>query len=89
MTGPRGEMKPSILIFYDEKESLQCILSAVNGPLYVKQYDGWKAQIPRKSIGVSPTRDRVQLRLLLFDIVHTFEEDFKVSQVHIKYKPIK
>lgn len=90
MTGKRGEQKPSRIEFLDEDRDLVCALDpGIQGPLYLKQYDGWGQQIPRKDLSVSATRDRVQARLLFCKVIHIFEEDFKVVETVLQYKPIK
>jgi len=89
-TGPRGTMKPTEIEFLDEEMT---ILSRVNQALfgtgYLRQYSGWWAQVPRKEIAVSPNRDRIQYRVLLFKIKHSEEEDFKVVSSVIQWKPMK
>ena len=89
-TGPRGKMKPTEVVFMDEELTELCrINEALFGPAYLRQYDGFWGQIPRKTTVVSPNRDRVQYRLILFKIIHAEEEDFKVVSSVIQYKPIK
>jgi hypothetical protein len=89
-TGPRGEMKPTEIIFYDEElNELSRLNQGLYGPLYLKQYDGWWNQIPRKDSSASLDRDRIQYRLILCEINHTFEEDFKVVSTVLQYKVIK
>jgi hypothetical protein len=89
-TGPRGTMKPTEIVFMDEEQNELCRLnSALFGNLYLKQYNGWWNQIPRKEVSVSPNRERVQYRLLLFKIIHSFEEDFKIVSTTIQYKNLK
>jgi hypothetical protein len=88
-TGPRGTMKPTAVRFLDEEFNQLCVLDeATYGPRYLKQHDGWYNLIPRKDAIVSATRDRIQYRLILFEIIHTFEEDFKVVSAVIQFKPI-
>ena len=89
-TGPRGTMKPTEVEFMDEDLNVLCRLNdSLFGPRYLKQYDGWWNQIPRKDISVSASRDRVQYRLILFKIIHTFEEDFRVTSSLVNYKILK
>jgi len=86
-TGPRGEMKPDEVIFFDEDfNELSRVNEALFGPSYLRQYSGWFNQIPRKTSG---DRDRIQYRLILFRINHSQEEDFKVVSSVIQYKPMK
>ena len=89
-TGARGSMKPTEIVFMDEDMNELCRLNeSLYGVKYLKQYNGWWNQIPRKEISASPTRDRVQYRLLLYKIIHTFEEDFKVVTSVVEYKNLK
>jgi hypothetical protein len=89
-TGLRGTMKPTEVEFLDEDLT---ILSRTNealfGPAYLRQYSGWHCQVPRKEIAVSPERDRIQYRVLLFNIKHSIEEDFKVVSTVVQWKPLK
>ncbi len=82
-TGIRGEMQPTQINVLDE--NMQILASIEN----FKQYDGWWAQIPRKMISISPNRDRIQYRLIMFEIIHNFEQDFKLVSSVIQFKPIK
>lgn len=89
-TGPRGTMKPTEIIFMDENQNELCRLNqSLFGTRYLKQYNGWWNQIPRKEISASPNRDRVQYRLLLYKIIHTFGEEFKIVTSVIEYKNLK
>jgi hypothetical protein len=89
-SGPRGEMKPTEIVFLDEQlNELSRLNEALFGTRYLKQYNGWFNQIPRKELSVSSKRERIQYRLLLFKIIHSFEEDFKVSSTTIQYKNLK
>lgn len=90
LTGPRGEMKPTRVEFLDEEFNVLSILDeSIQGPLYLKQYDGWRQFIPRKESSVDPKRSRLQYRLLLYKIIHNLAEDFKIVDSIIQYKPIK
>lgn len=90
-TGYRGTMKPTEVQFlHEDSLVVQCFLNqANNGPLYLKQYDGWFQFIPRKDVSVSPNRERLQSRMLFFKIIHNFEEDFKITNTVIQSKKIK
>jgi hypothetical protein len=90
LTGPRGTMKPTRIEFMDENFTvLSALEESIQGPLYLKQYDGWRQFIPRKDESVDPLRSRIQLRLLLYKIIHNLAEDFKIVDSIIQYKPIK
>lgn len=90
-TGKRGTMKPTEVQFLDEETlAVLCSLSqAQNGPLYLKQYDGWFQFIPRKDASVSSSRERLQGRILYYKIIHTFEEEFKIVNSIVQSKNIK
>jgi hypothetical protein len=85
-----SDNKPTRVEFQDIKNNLLCALDpGIQGPFYLKKYDGYAQQIPRKDLIVSPTRDRVQDRLLIYKIFHNLEEDFVVKNVVITFKAIK
>jgi hypothetical protein len=90
-TGKRGTMKPSKIEFLDEDSlGVVCALDPlIQGSLYLKQYDGWFQFIPRKDASVSVLRHRLQSRILYFKIIHTFEEEFKITNSIIQSKNIK
>jgi hypothetical protein len=88
-TGPRGEMKPTEIIFMDEEMTqLSRLNQGLFGPGYLKQYSGWWNFIPRKESTVSANRHRIQYRLLMIEINHTAQEDFKVVSSVIQYKAL-
>jgi len=89
-SGERSEMKPSRVEFYDKNETLLCALNTgTQGPLYLKQYDGWEQFIGRKDASASSTRDRVQGRTIIVKIIHDKPEDFKIVTTTIQYKILK
>jgi len=89
-TSLRGQMKPTEVVFMDEQlTELSRLNQSLFGPLYLKQYNGWWNQIPRKEFAVSANRYRVQYRLFLYKIRHTFEEDFVLVSSVIQFKQIK
>lgn len=82
--------KPKKIQFLDENDLVMCELSqASKGPLYLKKYDGWEQFIPRKQASYDVNEHRVQNRLLVYKIIHTFEEEFNVKNVVIQYKILK
>ena len=88
-TSPRAN-KPTRIEFYDEEMNPLAIMEeGIQGPRYLKLYDGWRQFIPRKQASVSPTRDLIQDRLLIYKIIHNLDEDFRISEVIIQYKVLK
>ena len=89
-TGVRGTMKPTEIKFMDEDMN---VLSRLNqglfGARYLRQYDGWFGQVPRKELSVSANRDRIQYRVLVYEIMHEEQEDFKVVSSIVQYKDLK
>lgn len=82
--------KPTRVEFYDENGVLQCAMAqAIQGTYYLKNYDGWQQQIPRKDVSVSATRDRLQGRLVIYRIIHNLAESFKLISVNTEYKILK
>lgn len=82
--------KPTRLEFFNEGEQLLCAMdAAIQGPRYLKKYDGFYGQIPRQDASVSVGRDRVQDRLLIYKIIHNLESAFDVKNCIVDYKNIK
>ena len=89
-TGPRGTMKPTEIEVLDEDMTvLSRSNQALFGPAYLRQYSGWWMQVSRKEALVSPERDLIQYRLILFNIKHSEQEDFKVVSSVVQWKPMK
>ncbi len=85
-----ANVKPTRVEFLDQYNGNQlCFLDPSQGPLYLKRYDGWEQFIPRKDVTISPARDRVQGRLLVYKIIHNLPSEFRVISSGIQYKPIK
>ena len=84
-------VKPYKVEFYDEQMNLLCALEqSVQGPYYLKKYDGYRQFIPRKFAINEIDRKRVQGRLLIYRIIHNLaEEDFRVKSVVVQFKNIK
>jgi hypothetical protein len=82
--------KPTRVEFYDDNGVLQCAMAqSIQGTYYLKDYDGWQQQIPRKDVSVSTTRDRLQGRLVIYRIIHNLAESFKLISVNTEYKILK
>lgn len=83
--------KPTSVKFYKQLDGpVQCELSqALQGPLYMKNYRGYEGQIPRIQESVNVARPRLQQRLIIWEIIHNLESEFKVVNVGIQYKVLK
>jgi hypothetical protein len=85
--------KPTLINFYKSVDGvIQCSLDPGNvgqGALYMKDYRGWEAQIPRLDLAVSSSRDRFQQRIIFQEILHNLASEFKVIDSSIQYKLIK
>ena len=85
-----NNVKPTRVEFYDEYNgTLLCFKDPSQGPLYLKNYRGFEGFIDRKLASVSLTRDRVQGRLLVYKIIHSFASPFKLISTGVQYKLIK
>jgi len=87
----KNEEKPYAVVFWDKFDGVPiCALSQVTqGPLYLKMYRGWEQFIPSKDISVSPAKDRVQGRCLIYSIIHNEPSDFVLIDTGIQYKILK
>jgi len=82
--------KPTRVEFMDIDMNVLCALDpTIQGPLYLKNYDGSEQFIPRKDQSVSPTRDRLQDRVLLYKTFHNLAEDFVLKTTSIQFKILK
>lgn len=82
--------KPTRVEFKNGSDQIICALDqSIQGPLYLKKYNGYAQMIPRKDLTVSPGRERVQDRLLVYKIIHNLGEDFVLKDVVTTFKPIK
>lgn len=84
-------VKPTSVKFYKDLDGIvQCELSqAIQGPLYMKNYRGYEGQIPRISAAVNAARPRLQGRLIIWEIIHNLESEFKIINVGMQYKQLK
>lgn len=84
------EVKPTSIDFYKKYEGP--VVASINsslGALYVKKYGGYEAFIPRMLASFSPTRNRLQCRMIVFKVTHDAAEDFRVIDFGVMYKEIK
>lgn len=85
--------KPTRVEFYKDYEGVvQCALDQSNpaqGTLYMKDYRGFEAFVPRIDASVDADRKRFQQRIVIYKILHTLATEFKVVDSSISYKLIK
>lgn len=82
--------KPVDIKLYKEKTgATQYVIDeATFGPLYLKNYRGYKAPVGRILASVNSNRPRLQGRLLICRIFHNLAEEFVVTDVTIQYKQL-
>ena len=82
-----SNVKPTRVEFRDELDQVvQAELDPSQGPLYLKDYDGFEQYIPRRLTG---DRNRMQGRVLIYRIIHDADEEFKIADSAIQYKKLK
>lgn len=84
--------KPTAVKFYKQLGGpVQCELSqgTQSSSLYMKNYNGWEGQIPRIQTSVNVARPRLQQRLIIWEIIHNLESEFKIISVGTQWKKIK
>ena len=85
-------IKPTRVEFYKELNgAIQCALDpsiALQGALYMKNYRGYEAYVPRIDVSVDPKRQRFQQRLIIIKIIHNLASEFKVVDSSIQYKKL-
>jgi hypothetical protein len=83
--------EPSSVDFYNSFDqyvagSVQANIDNVANPLAMKDYYGYEGYIPRKT---AAPRNRMQGRLLIYNIINIFDEGFKITTTDIQYKKLK
>jgi hypothetical protein len=86
-----SNFKPTSIRFFskfDEYENgtLQAEIDNVANPLAMKDYYGFEGYIPRKLVAPN---NRVQGRLLIYNIINNFDEGFRITTSDIQYKKLK
>lgn len=86
-----SDNRPTSLEFYDtiaqERSGIPlAILDIGTDSLYLKNYDGWENYVPRKTL--TPF-NRMQGRLMLYKVLHSADEDFKIIDIQSFFKPLK
>lgn len=86
-----SDRKPVKVDFYDDlnqylTSNVQATLDTTLNALALKNYYGYEQYIPRRT---AAPKNRMQGRLLVFDIIHNLAEDFKIATVGIQSKKLK
>ena len=81
--------KPTKIEFFKKDGIVLCFTDSSRGILYVKNYGGWEAFIPRTDFSVNNNQPRVQDRLLFCKIIHNLASDFTVINSSIQFKKLK
>lgn len=85
--------KPTRVEFYKEVSgAVQCALDASipeQGALFMKDYGGFEAFVPRIDAVVDVNRKRFQQRIIITKILHNLSTEFKVIDASVSYKLIK
>lgn len=83
-------VKPTAVHFFDKVGGpIIYKMDITLGPLYLKMYRGWEQGIGRKLASVSPSRNRVQGRMVIWKVIHDEPADFRVIDVGIQFKALK
>jgi len=82
--------KPTRIELQDVDGNLLATMDqATQGQFYLKDYDGFEQLIPRKDVGVSPDRELIQDRALIYKIIFEDETDVYITSTNIQYKILK
>jgi len=82
--------KPTRVDFYKEIDgSVQTFLDPSQGSLYLKNYRGFEQYIGRILASINPDRPRFQQRVIIVEIIHDEESEFKIIDTGIQYKILK
>lgn len=79
-----SDVKPERIEFYID-DILQCSVDMSN----IKDYGTFEQFIPRRDLGVSSNRDRLQHNFVKMRIVHNLEQDFVLRTASLQYKLLK
>lgn len=86
--------KPIKVEFYNNLSqviagTVQAELDTLTNGQALKDYYGFEQYIPRKLSSADSNKPRMQGRLLLYKIIHNIEEEFKIIDTEVTYKPLK
>lgn len=83
------DQKPTKIEFFKKDGVVLCSIDATKGLLYVKNYGGWEAFIPRTDALVNINRPLLQDRLIFYKILHTLASEFTLINSSIQHKLLK
>ncbi len=81
--------KPTRIEFSKKDGVVLCFTDPSKGILYVKNYGGWEAFIPRTDASVNVNRPLLQDRLLFYKIIHNLASEFTLINSSLQYKKLK
>lgn len=81
--------KPTKIEFFKKDGVVLCSIDATKGLLYVKDYGGWEAFIPRTDASVNINRPLLQDRLIFYKVFHTLASEFTLINSSIQHKTLK
>lgn len=81
--------KPSRIEFFKKNGPVLCFIDSSKGILYLKNYGGWEAFIPRTDASIDVNRSLLQDRLLFYKILHNLASEFTLINSSIQWKKIK
>lgn len=84
-----SKIKPTRIEFFKKDGVVLCSVDSTKGILYVKDYNGWEAFIPRTDFSVDNNRPRLQDRLLFFKIIHNLASEFSLVNSAVQFKLLK
>jgi len=83
--------KPSTIEFFNNFDQyllgdVQALIDNSSSPNIMKDYYGFEGYIPRK---IDPPHFRMQGRLVIYNIINTFDEGFRIISTDLQYKKLK
>jgi hypothetical protein len=89
-----SNIKPTQVKIYQDADQLLiddyiCEISLPDDTLYLKDYDGYENYIPRQEIKKDRVDDRVQGRIMFAKILYNDNSEFFITNVIVKFKPLK
>ena len=86
-----SNFEPTSIEFFNDFDQysadlVQAIIDNVANPLAMKDYYGYEGYIPRKT---NPPKNRMQGRLLIYNIINILDAGFKITTTDVQYKKLK